>query len=94
MSQQLKQAIDNDDAQSALVILNQHKHLLNQYCVYTLDFSFMLFNWPMLPICLTNYQLVCIWREELTNTNWIIQSFPGSKYSGREGEYIWAIPIE
>ena len=38
MSQQLKQAIDNDDAQSALVILNQHKHLLNQYCVHPLWF--------------------------------------------------------
>ena len=35
----LKRAIDNDDAQSTLAILNQNKNgLLNEYCVYILSF--------------------------------------------------------
>ena len=36
----LQQAIDNDDAQSTLAILNQNKDLLNQYskCVFILSF--------------------------------------------------------
>ena len=29
----LQHAIDEDDAQSALVNLNQSEHLLNEYCV-------------------------------------------------------------
>ena len=67
----LKQAIDNDDAQSTLAILNQNRDLLNQYCV-SIYFRFLLpsvllFNWPMLPICHTNYQLVCIWQKEFYN---------------------------
>ena len=60
--EELKQAIDKDDAQSALAILNQNRDLLNQYCV-PIHFRFLLHAVQLtnlLPICLTIYQLVCI----------------------------------
>ena len=54
--QTLKQTIDNDDAQSALAILNQNRPLLNQYCVlihFDYPRAVQLTNNTMLPICLT-----------------------------------------
>ena len=87
--EQLQQAIDKDDAQSALAILEKNRVLLNQYCV-PIHFRFLLQAVQLtnlLPICLTIHQMVCILQEEFYNTNAIIQSFPECKYSGREGEY-------
>ena len=37
---QLKQAIDDDDAQSVVAIFNEHKDaLLNHYCVFSFYYS-------------------------------------------------------
>src|SRR3990167_2107661 len=85
----LKQAIDKDDAQSALAILNQNRDLLNRYCV-PIYFRFLLRAAQLTNASYLPHKLpagVYLTRRILQYQG-IIQSFPECKYSRREGEYL------
>ena len=87
--EQLKQAIDKDDARSALAILNQNRDLLNQYCV-PIYFRFLLHSVQLTNASYLPHKLPAgmYLTRRILQYQGIIQSFPGSKYSGREGEYL------
>ena len=86
--QQLKQAIDND-AQSALAILNQNRDLLNRYCV-PIYFRFLLHAAQLTNASYLPHKLPAgmYLTRRILQYQGIIQSFPECKYSGREGEYL------
>ena len=78
----LEQAIDKDDAQSALAILNQNRDLLNQYCV-PISFRFLLRSVQLTNASYLPHKLPAgmYLTRRILQYQGIIQSFPVCKYS-------------
>ena len=78
---ELKQAIDKDDARSALAILNQNRDFLNQYCVQ-ICFRFLLHTVQLTNASYLPHKLPAgmYFTRRILQYQGIIQSFPGCKY--------------